>query len=137
MTDYTPTTGEVMTAVVTYRAIWGPGVQPPATRAIATAEETAQYVAEFERWHAQVKAEAQVEALREAATSLNDDFQGIPAWREAYLRGERTDDWMKGSVRTVRSILSVLNDRADRIAREAGIETGGNDGLPDYFEEGK
>ena len=73
-----------------------------------------------------VRAEAQVEALREAATSLNDDFQDIPAWTEAYLRGERTHDWMEGSVRTARSIISVLNDRVDRIAREAGIETGGH-----------
>lgn len=55
----------------------------------------------FNRWLERVKAEAQVEALREAA-------------RSRMARRYESHSW--------------LNDRADRIAREAGIEIGESNG---------
>ena len=60
--------------------------------------------AQFDRWLAQVKAKAQVEALREAA-----------------------DDWHEEHVGTRPVPYKWLHGRADRIARSAGIETGEND----------
>lgn len=59
----------------------------------------------------------QAEALREAAESLNREFQDIPAWRQAYSEGVRTDEWMRGGVRMVMSAVDVLRVRADRIER--------------------
>lgn len=61
---------------------------------------------------------AQAEALREAAESLNEKFQDIPAWKEAYREGVRTDEWMQGGVRMTMSAIQVLKDRADQIENE-------------------
>lgn len=55
----------------------------------------------FNRWRERDKAEAQVEVLREAA-----------------------DDWHEEHVGTRPVPYKWLHARADRIAREAGIETG-------------
>ncbi len=63
---------------------------------------------------------AQAEALREAAETLSEKFQDIPAWTEAYREGVRTDEWMQGGVRMTMSAIQVLRDRADRIEQEAG-----------------
>lgn len=54
---YTPTTGEILTAVLTYRAISGGGT-PPSIRDNATPDEAATYLAEFNRWMDKVRAEA-------------------------------------------------------------------------------
>ncbi len=59
----------------------------------------------------------QAEALREAAEALNEKFQDIPAWMEAYRAGVRTDEWTQGGVRMVMSAIDVLNRRADAIER--------------------
>ena len=63
---------------------------------------------------------AQAEALREAAEFLNEKFQDIPAWTEAYREGVRTDEWMQGGVGMTVSAIQVLKDRADRIEKEEG-----------------
>lgn len=63
---------------------------------------------------------AQAEALREAAESLNERFQDIPAWTEVYREGVRTDEWMQGGVRMTMSAIQVLRDRADQFEKEAG-----------------
>lgn len=65
---------------------------------------------------------AQAEALREAAESLNEKFQDIPAWTEAYREGVRTDEWMQGGGRMTMSAIQVLRDRADRIEQEVEHE---------------
>lgn len=62
---------------------------------------------------------AQAEALREAADALDENFQEIPAWMDAYRNGQRTDEWMQGGVRMVMSAIDVLGARADRIESEA------------------
>lgn len=62
---------------------------------------------------------AQAAAIREAADALNEDFQSIPAWTEAYREGVRTDEWMQGGVRMTMSAIGVLRARADRIESEA------------------
>lgn len=61
---------------------------------------------------------AQAEAIREAAKSLNENFQEIPAWMDAYRNGQRTDEWVQGGVRMVMSAIDVLGARADRIESE-------------------
>ncbi len=60
----------------------------------------------------------QAEAIREAAESLNREFQDIPAWREAYEEGVRTTEWMMGGSRMVVSAVGVLNARADETEAE-------------------
>lgn len=66
----------------------------------------------------------QAEAIREAAEALNEKFQDIPAWVEAYQEGVRTDEWMQGGVRMVMSATDVLRSRADRIEQNSeGNET--------------
>lgn len=73
------------------------------TRAVATPEQRQAWEQEFRDAIAQAKAEAQVEVLREAA-----------------------DDWHEEHVGTRPVPYKWLHGRADRIAREAGIETGGS-----------
>lgn len=66
---------------------------------LATSPES--YEEEFDQWRALDRAEAQVEVLNAEADYLSTVHF---AWKELYV--------------------GILRDRADRIAREAGIETG-------------
>lgn len=50
MPEYTPTTGEILTAVVIYQAISGAATKPPSLADVATPDEAAVFVAEFECW---------------------------------------------------------------------------------------
>ena len=98
MTEYTPTTGDVRAAY---------------TRAMRQAfiTSTGEHIAEFDRWLAQVRAEAQVEALREVAAEFV-----APVLRLT-----------ESAPIPLHAVAGRLRDRADRIAREAGIETGESD----------
>lgn len=68
---------------------------------------------------AAVKAEAQVEALREAAEAFDMATVNV----EIFGDSEDARLWQDRNSQRKQSVLS-LHDRADRIAREAGIETG-------------
>lgn len=59
----------------------------------------------------------QADAIREAADTLDKEFQSIPAWTEAYREGVRTTEWMSGGTRMVVGAIEVLNEWADRIER--------------------
>ena len=81
------------------------------TRAVATPEQRQAWGREFRDAIAQVKAEAQVEALREAAARFAPQAHvGWPHNVEVMEAAEHFE--------------AILEKRADRIAREAGIETG-------------
>lgn len=100
MTEYTPTTEQVENGYVhdsedEYR---DPVNYPASVRMRRR---------DFQRWLAQVKAEAQVEALREVAQDAE--------WSDVALPGMTAKDVTRG-----------VRARADRIAREAGIYTEGN-----------
>lgn len=103
MSGYTPTDGEVLTAVVLYRAIASVDAPPPTIETIATPEETARYLGEYQRWLAAHDAKARAEALREAYADL-----------QAY-----TDS---GAPFGHRPVEEFLLHRADRIEREAGLK---------------
>ena len=94
MTDQTLTTEEVRQDYM-----WG-------AHACGCCAEMKEADAEaFDRWLDKVRAEAQVEALREVAQDAE--------WSEDAVPGMTAKDVIKG-----------VRARADRIAREAGIETG-------------
>ena len=88
MSDYTPTTDEVFEATLYTWVDW---------KRVYGDEDAARDG--FDRWLAQVKAEAQVRELRELASDAR------------FAPDKMLDE-------------HDITDRADRIAREAGIETG-------------
>lgn len=67
MSEYTPTTGEILTAVVVYRALSGKSTPPPRVESLATSEDVAEYVDEFERWLSTHNAEIRAGAVAEGA----------------------------------------------------------------------
>ena len=102
MTEYTPTTDEV-------RDLWENSLSHGCANREAKADadwEDERMVAQFDRWLERVRAEAQVKALREAA----DEAEA----REVAIHGSAHYD---------SDVLFSIRARADRIAREAGIET--------------
>lgn len=75
MSDYTPTDGEVLTAVVLYRAIASVDAPPPTIETIATPEETARYLGEYQRWLAEHDA-ALIEGLADEYAARLPDGTG-------------------------------------------------------------
>lgn len=99
--EYTPTTERV-------RDLWENSLWHGCADRGAMADadwEGERMVEQFNRWLERVKAEAQVAALREVA----DPFQNVTG-SDTPVFSPATADY--------------LHARADRIAREAGIETG-------------
>lgn len=98
--EYTPTTEQV-------RDLWENSLSHGCANREAKTDadwDDERMIAQFDRWLERVRAEAQVEALREFAE-------------------EWDREWENDRVLT-RHAGVTARDRADRIAREAGIETG-------------
>lgn len=104
MSDYTPTDGEILTAVVLYRTISGADAPPPSIETIATPEVTKRYLGEYQRWLSRHDAQVRAEALREAAEAT---------------RGEAVSDPHAGA--TFIAHADWLDERADRIEKGAGL----------------
>ena len=78
-------------------------------------QSLAEWRAEFDRWLVRVRAEAQVQALTEFVADVTDQ---VALTDNAEGREWAPEDYRHG----LRSALMQALDRADRIAREAGIE---------------
>lgn len=94
MTNYTPSEADVLEAWVVHVS----HDQPTALDLVNAYES-------FKRFIARVQAEAQVEALRDAA-----------------VQAEAREVKMHGSAHWDSDVLDSIREYADRIAREAGIE---------------
>lgn len=99
---YTPTTDDVETAFHQF-ASWLESTSPGEYEDAPEFADWREAMHGFRRWLAKVKAKAQVEVLREAAMEFYRDGEG--EW-DGY------------------GVSHALTIDADRIAREAGIETG-------------
>ena len=106
---YTPTTEDVRRAYQEY--CW----DYDAADGLATSHES--YEEEFNRWHAKVRAEAQVEALREVAKDRE--------WLDAAARTGMNEYGGPFAGNAAKGVRDYLYVRADRIAREAGIDSKG------------
>ena len=107
MSDYTPTDGEILTAVVLYRAISSVDAPPPMIDTIATPEEAERYLGEYQRWLAEHDAKVRAETLRE--------FAGVV--REVAALGPENTGLRKPA-----HLAEYAANYADRIERETGLK---------------
>ena len=104
MSEYTPTTNEVLEAWAAQQS----HDQPTALDLVEAYES-------FKRWIADHDARVLAEALRDAADDLDSNFQDLPGWDKAYRNGTRTRDWENGAITIVGDVIRKLRDRATRV----------------------
>ncbi len=60
-------------------------------------------------------AEHDARLIEGLADDLNQHFQDIPAWTDAYREGVRTNEWMAGATRMTMSAIGVIRERARQV----------------------